>query len=409
MRPDRLVNATAPSPKSASPLPGWLFVLPWSLREIGGVNEVVKALIREFHDEAAFSPRLLITTEQPELTATPEAEVIETDRLNLWSPIIREHPVRGLISFMYRLPYRCWVLRRILKRHRIKVINPHFPFLGCLVFVIMKKLRLVDSEIVLSFHGSDVQNALSASTADKKLWKILLHASDHVVVVSRDLGNNVLALDPTIAPKMTTIYNGVDLDLFAQTEYGAGRQSPVPQDGKTILSLGAFRASKGHDVLVKAFSLVAKEQPDARLLLVGQDGPELPHIRNLVNSLSLEKRVSIVVDLPHERVPSLLARAQLFALASRKESFGLVITEAAAAKVPVVCTRAEGIRELITNGVTGTLVDIDDYTALADAILHVLRRPDDAKQMALAFYEQVKGNMTWHHAYAQYLHVAIDP
>ncbi len=404
-------NSTAPPHKSDRTAPGWLFVLPWSLRLIagGGVNEVVKALIREFRNDGVFTPHLLVSTEEPEGGPTAGPEVIKPFLLNLWSPVNHEHPVRGLISFAFRLPYRCWALRRIIKRHNITVINPHFPGLYCLVFIILKRLKLFSGEIILSFHLSDVQDALAATDIEKKLWKILLRGANHIVVVSDDLGNAVLALDPAVATKMTTIYNGVDFDLFDPTERKTGNRFPVPIQGKLILSMGAFMERKGHDVLVRAFSLVASEIPDVHLLLVGQDGPELKSIRELIDKLSLRERVFIYVDVPHERVPSLFDQAELFVLASRKESFGLVVTEAAAAKVPVVCTRAEGLRELITDGITGSLVNIDDDVALANTIIDVLRHPVKAQRMAEALYEQVKNNMTWQDAYIRYVRVAADP
>lgn len=52
--------------------------------------------------------------------------------------------------------------------------------------------------------------------------------------------------------------------------------------------------------------------------------------------------------------------------------------EAGAAGLPVVCTPAMGLRELITDGVTGRLVEVDDQVALAEAIVDLLRHPEEA-------------------------------
>jgi glycosyltransferase involved in cell wall biosynthesis len=235
---------------------------------------------------------------------------------------------------------------------------------------------------------------------------VLLRGADHIVVVSHDLAKGVLALDPTVSAKMTTIYNGVDLTLFAPAEQGPHQRFSVLNQGKTILSVGAFTSRKGHDVLVRAFGRVLSKVPDARLVLVGGDGPEIESIRQLINSMSLAPSVSIFKDVPHERIPEFLSQAQLFVLASRRESFGLVVTEAAAAKVPVVCTNAEGLRELITDGVTGRLVDVDDHIALADAIVEVLTHPNEAQEMAVKFYEHVRSNLTWDQAYEKYIQLS---
>lgn len=236
---------------------------------------------------------------------------------------------------------------------------------------------------------------------------MLLRGADHIVVVSDDLARNLPALDSTVTAKMTTIYNAVDLALFAPTERELTRL-PVPNQSKTILSVATFIPLKGHDVLVRAFSHVLSKVPEARLILVGGDGPEIEPIRRLIDSLSLADSVVIFKDVAHERIPAFLSQAQLFVLASRSEGFPLVVVEAAAAKVPVVCTRVGGIPELITDRVNGRLVAIADHIALAGAIVDILTHPDEAQRMAMKLYEYVKSNLTWHQAYEKYIELASD-
>jgi L-malate glycosyltransferase len=383
--------------------PGWLFVVPRPPRHVGGVDQVVDALVGQFRDGREFSPQLLVGTEELASGGTVEADLIKAHYLPLWSPVDHQHPFRAAFSFVYRLPYRCWVMRRIINQRNIKIINPHFPGLASLVFLVLKNLKLFKGKIILSFHGSDVRDALCSRGRERKLWWMLLRGADHIVVVSDDLAKDVLALDSTVAAKITTIYNGVDLALFTPAKQEQVARLSLPNQGKTILSIGAFVRIKGHDTLVRAFSHVLRQLPDARLVLVGGNGPELEPIRHLIKSLLLEDKVVISTDVPHEQIPAFLSQAQLFVLASRREGFGLVVTEAAAAKVPIVCTKAHGLRELITDGVTGRLVEIDNHNALADTIVDVLTHPDEAERMALKFYDYVTNNLTWHQSYERYI------
>jgi len=386
--------------------PGWLFVVPRPPRHVGGVDQVVDSLVGRFRDGREFSPQLLVGTDELASGGTVEADPIKAHYLPLWSPVDHQHPFRALFSFVYRLPYRCWVMRRIIDQQNIRIINPHFPGLASLVFLVLKKLKLFRGKIILSFHGSDVRDALSSRGRERKLWWMLLQGADHIVVVSDDLAKDVLALDSTVAAKITTIYNGVDLALFTAAKQEQLARSSLPNQGKTILSIGAFVPIKGHDTLIRAFSHVLSQLPDARLIIVGGNGPELEPIRYLIKSLLLDDKVVISIDVPHERIPAFLSQAQLFVLASRREGFGLVVTEAAAAKVPVVCTKAHGLRELITDGVTGRLVEIDNHNALADAIVDVLTHPDEAARMALKFYDHVRNNLTWHRSYEKYIQLS---
>src|SRR6266576_3259281 len=175
--------------------PGWLFVLPWSLRNQGGVDEVVKSLIVRFRDGGVFSPHLLISSGESESVGTVKPELIKAHYMELWGPVDRRRPIRGMLSFLYRLPYRCWTLRRIIDQQNIRIINPHFPGLESLLFLVLKKLGLFTGKIILSFHLSDVRDALSTKGRERNLWRMLLRSADHIVVDSDDLAKDVLTLD----------------------------------------------------------------------------------------------------------------------------------------------------------------------------------------------------------------------
>jgi glycosyltransferase involved in cell wall biosynthesis len=324
--------------------------------------------------------------------------------MDVWSPLDNRHPIRSLLSFAYRFPKRYFALRSIVVGNGIRIVNPHFPNLNILTFLILRRLGRLSFQIVLSFHGSDVNAVLNTVGLERRLWKILLRAADHLVVVSDSLGADLLKFDRDIAKKVRTIYNGVDFDLFDQT-VSRGEKLSLPDDPQEliILSVGTFVSWKGHDVLLRAFSVVAAEIPSARLVIVGRDGPQLQEIVELVDTLSLRERVDLVRNVPHERIFEFLSKADIFVLASRREAFGLVVVEAAAAKVPVVCTDVGGLRELVTQGVTGAVVDVEDHVGLAKAIISTLTNPVDAQRMASNFYGCVRTDFTWHRAYQKYL------
>jgi len=370
---------------------------------VGGVNEVVSSLIRCFREGGVFRPQLLVPEEARELDAANEAGLIKPFYFDVWSPVDHQHPIRALLSFIFRFPYRCWCLRRIIIECDIKVINPHFPNLGSLAFLLLGKCHLFKGKVILSFHGSDMRMALSTRGFERTLWKVLLRGADHIVVVSDDLGKDVLALESSVREKVRRIYNGVDITMFAPPRQRRPSPLSVANPNRTIISVGKFIQSKGHDVLVRAFSQVLKEFSDARLLLVGQAGPDVEGIRQLIDSLSLADRVEIVRDARHEEIPAHLSRAGLYASASRSEGFPLAVLEAAASGLPVVCTRAPGLRELIEDGLTGRVVEVDDVEALGQAINHLLAHPQEAQRMATNLQGFIRNHLTWQHAYRGYL------
>jgi glycosyltransferase involved in cell wall biosynthesis len=385
--------------------PGWLFVVPWSLREVGGVNQVVKSLVLRFREGTEFVPHLLVTTRDTK-AAQVGPEAIAPLYLEVWSPVDERHQVKALFSFVGRFPGRYKALRRMVVRQNVRIINPHFPGLNAILFLALKRFGQFDGQIILSFHGSDVKAVMGTVGLERWLWKIVLRRADQIAVVSKSLGSELLALEPRIADKLTTIYNGVDLEMFSAPRVDRGVALQKSDQIETIIGIGSFSEIKGHDVLVQAFSLVVEKIPNVRLLLVGSDGPALTKIRHLVDIKHLADRVVIHTDISHEQIPSLLAGSQLFVLASRREGFPLVLVEAAAARVPIVCTNVGGMPELISDGVTGRLVDVENPNALADAIIDVLSHPAKAQQFAANCFEYVKKNLTWRQTYNKYLRLS---
>jgi glycosyltransferase involved in cell wall biosynthesis len=155
------------------------------------------------------------------------------------------------------------------------------------------------------------------------------------------------------------------------------RHDPHP----TIVCTANFRAQKGHTVLIEAFSAVARQIPDARLVLLG-DGAELPAARRLIRERGLSERVEL--PGPQADVWPWLARAHVFALASHYEPLGIAVLEAMAAGLPVVATDVDGIKELVMPGVTGKLVPPGDAEAMTRALIEVLSDPGAAMQMGTA-------------------------
>ncbi len=149
----------------------------------------------------------------------------------------------------------------------------------------------------------------------------------------------------------------------------------VPDDAPLVLALGRLHAVKGFDILIRAMETV----PGAHLVIAGE-GPERPALEALIASCRLGARVHLAGW--RTDVGPLLRSAQLFVSSSRHEPLGNMVLEAFSAGVPVVAAAAEGPRELITDGVDGVLVPIDDPAGLSRAIARVLAEGGQAMAAA---------------------------
>lgn len=158
-------------------------------------------------------------------------------------------------------------------------------------------------------------------------------------------------------------------------------------ESTTLLSIGSLVRHKGPDTVIRAFA--ASDQPRARLVMIG-DGPHRIEYEALATALNVADRVSFTGQLSQEEVMRHLARARALVIASRMDTSPNVITEAHAAGLPVIGTRAGGIPEMINDGEDGYLVDVDDAEAMAERMRHLLSDADTASRLGEAGRKKVR-------------------
>jgi len=150
--------------------------------------------------------------------------------------------------------------------------------------------------------------------------------------------------------------------------------APLPRavEGDTVLFLGRLTAIKGVECLLKAFNDVSARRPSARLVIAG-DGPDAGLFKALAAELGLGSAVSITGKVSRDEVARLCATSKLLVAPSIwPEPFGLVALEAMASGMPVVASRAGGLQEVVSDGVTGILVAPNNPAELASGIMHIL-------------------------------------
>ena len=124
------------------------------------------------------------------------------------------------------------------------------------------------------------------------------------------------------------------------------------------------------------------------------DGPRAAALAQQARRLGIGDRVHLLGRRPHEEVRRFMAGADLFALPSWDEAFGLVYTEAMAQGTPVLACRGEGCADFIEDGSNGYLVPPRDAGAVAQVIARVLDAPDEARRIGEAGREAA-ARLTW--------------
>jgi glycosyltransferase involved in cell wall biosynthesis len=150
-------------------------------------------------------------------------------------------------------------------------------------------------------------------------------------------------------------------------------------DGVVVLTVSRFTSVKRLPVLIEAFARAraAARTPASLVIVGGHPGEwEGEHPVETIARLGAQD-VFLAGWYEHAEVPAFLAAADVFALASVREQFGLVLVEAMACGVPPVAVDRFGPAEIVTDGETGWLVEPDDVTGLAAALLHAIDDPDE--------------------------------
>ena len=163
---------------------------------------------------------------------------------------------------------------------------------------------------------------------------------------------------------------------------------PAPRIGNTVLAVGRLVHAKGFDVLLQAWSIVVRQVPDWRLMIVGE-GEERANLEALRDQLGLGDSVVLPGICPD--VTKAYKQASVFCLSSRYEGFGLVLIEAMAFGLPIVSTDCEtGPRELLEGGRDAVLVATSNQHALADGLLDVISNMAKASQLSRMASEKAK-------------------
>jgi glycosyltransferase involved in cell wall biosynthesis len=389
-------------PRALLQAPTVLFVLPWHPDSLGGVNICVVNLCRKLAALTGYRP-LLLQNEYPIRTISPAQSQALGDihKFYIPAPFDAHAPIKSVLSYLVNFPLFALRFLRFLSRENVQVVNLHYPEASAATVLFARAFLRPRCRVVLSFHGADVPPILSAGGFQRLIWQFIFRQSDAIVGCSRYLTNLLLTAYPVLAGKTHAIYNGVDIASCA----GAARAARLPAaiTGLSyVVMVARFEAKKAHEVILEAFPKVVAQFPAMHLVLVGTTGATLSAIRALADAAALRDRVLLYTDMPHETTLAVIANARLLVLPSRSEPFGIVIIEAGALDTPVIASNVGGVPEIIDDGRTGVLVPAGNATALASAILGLLRDTATAGAYAAAFKAVVAADFTWERALQAY-------
>lgn len=211
--------------------------------------------------------------------------------------------------------------------------------------------------------------------------------------------NYEVALD-----KIKVIPPGYDDTRFFPVS-AASRQAikrELELEGPIVMAIGRMAHNKGYDLLIQSMTTVLKRVPEARLFLaVGSTEPsddevrQIEKLRQLTNELRIADRVILRDYISEELMPDYYRAADVFALSSRYEPFGMTAVEAMACGTPTVITTEGGLWELVKWGREAIYENPFDPDSFGHAIATVLTHPRVAHQLSRGGTQVARARFTW--------------
>jgi glycosyltransferase involved in cell wall biosynthesis len=222
-----------------------------------------------------------------------------------------------------------------------------------------------------------------------RLHRLTFSGASRIIAVSQAVASQLRADKVAAAEKISVVLNGIDTRRFARTREQFNRQEfleswKLPESGWLVGTVGELTPLKGHQDFLRAAAQISEQIAGCNFIIAGidhsPDGRNETQIELLIDKLNLRAQVRRVKWL--DDLAQLYCALDVFVSASHTESFGLAIVEAMASRTALVATETEGAREIVRDGETGLLTQINNPNELAVAIQSLLN--DEAARLRIA-------------------------
>lgn len=278
----------------------------------------------------------------------------------------------------------------IARRERIRVIDGHLHE-GALIGILARPFT--GARVIYNSHGTFVPEliATGALKVDSLLVRPLSafelwieQRVDRIVAQSRMRRDEFLARGH--APgKVVVVEDVPELDEFWLTDeqLDRGLEKQLRPNGESLLIYsGGMETYQGVDFLLEAFARLCQNRRDVRLVLFGRP---LGEYRRLAETLRIVERIVFIDHEPFDRLPQYLKICDIgFALRLYGENVPGKLPIYMASGIAVVGTDSKGINTVISDGVSGVLVELNNVPQLVEKIAWLLEHPDEIRKIGEA-------------------------
>jgi teichuronic acid biosynthesis glycosyltransferase TuaC len=290
-------------------------------------------------------------------------------------------------------------IARLRREFPFELIDAHFGHPEGVAAALLA--RHYGCPFTVTLRGSELMHGEKGPKRKRLAWA--LNRAAMVIAVAEPLREFAISMG---VPRERTVVipNGIDGEIYHPRDRQELRQRLGMKPGAVhFLSAGHLIELKGHHRIVAALSLLRKAGVEAELWIIGdkgwgEDGSSL--IKQHVRAMDLDTFVHLSPGMPQERLAEYMSACDVFALASSREGWPNVVSEALACGTPVVATRVGGVPELLPDERYGIVVPPDDSAALEQGLRRAAERSWSREEIAAW-----GGSRTWGNVAAEVLAV----
>ncbi len=336
-------------------------VCPYIYPEAGGVAQHVRFLYENLR-LSGHDVRVLTASHGPQRSS--DGDII---RLGVGFSV----PINASVGTLTFSPRYLSQIGKMLDREQFDVLHFHEPFVPFLSLFLLRESESVNIATFHAYAGFSPSYEFGGRVLGGYARR--LHGRIAVSAAARHFIDRFFPGDYKVIP------NGVDVARYANAVPIARWQDGTPN----VLFVGRHEPRKGLLDLLKAHRILRRAGSGARLLVVGS-GPQEREARRYVATRGL-KGVEFLGRVPDEQKAQLFKTADVYASpATGGESFGIVLLEAMAAGIPIVCSDIHGYKGVVRRGREALLVPPREPKQLARALDRLLRDPALREQMGAA-------------------------
>jgi len=265
----------------------------------------------------------------------------------------------------------------LVRKQNIDIIHSHHRYFDFIAFFISKLIRVKTITSVQSkVYGK----------------KIFSYKADCLIACSNYIKEHLINYFRIDAGRITVIHNFVDPKEAVVTKEKTTLKRELGLEDSIIIIgfIGRFSVrEKGVDILLESFKKLSSDDNDSRLIMIG-DGEDEDYVKNFITSNDLKT----ILITPKENIYDYYNIIDIVVLPSRIEPFGIVVIEGGLMKKSVIASDIDGLKEIIDNGVNGSLFPYENVKSLTATLKVLIKNSQMRIKFGEELYKKVMNNFT---------------